>query len=178
MFIPGLLQNSTTSINRATHVPLAIPDATSEPSARAITKANFVASLQLQPGEVERVQGAFRNADAAGSGQAPGQPFWRLLRRFEGAPIASSLPPVSAFGNVAPRDLTAFGERLQALRQQNVDRLQTRDPAGQLGAALIALNAANVASKTFLENLQTSPLGMLNLERLEMSPAGVERGGL
>jgi hypothetical protein len=182
-FIPDLLPNSTTSINRATQVPLAIAvaDNASEPSGRAATKANFIASLQLQPGELEEVQAAFKSGDAAASGAAPGESFLNLLRQFQGAPIASSLPPLSAFADVSPTDLTVFGERLRTVRQQTVQRLQASDPTGtssELGAGLIALNAANVGSQALASNLQTSPVGMLNLERLEMTPAGIERGGL
>jgi hypothetical protein len=180
-FIPDLLENSTTSINRATYVPLAAPDAAGEPAGRAITNANFVASLYLQPGEVDQVQRSFQTADSGASGQAPSDTLWSLLRQFEGTPIASSLPPLSAFGDVSPPDVTLFGQRLQTLRHQAVQRLQGSDPTGaspELGAALIALNAANVAAQTLSNSLQTSPVGMLNLERLEMTPAGIERGGL
>ncbi|BBX86380.1 hypothetical protein [Mycolicibacterium aubagnense] len=180
-FITGLLQNSTTSINRATYVPLAVAGGAAKDSTRAATKANFVASLQLQPGDVQAVQGAHRTVDAAKAGPAPTEPFWSLLQQFEGTPMASSLPAVSAFADVAPTHLTAFSDTLKALRQQTVDRLRAADPAGtspELGAALIALNAANVASQALASNLQTSEVGMLNLERLEMTPAGIERGGL
>jgi hypothetical protein len=135
----------------------------------------------LQPGEVEDVKRSFESADLPTPGRVLGESLWALLRQFEGTPIASGLPPLSAFRDVLATDLTAFGERLRTLRQQTVERLQGNAPTGvgtELGSALIALNAANVASQTLANNLQTSPVGMLNLERLEMTPAGIERGGL
>jgi hypothetical protein len=144
-FIPDVLENSTTSINRATYVPLAAAAAAAEPTGRATAKANFVASLQLQPGEVQEVQRTFQSADSASTDHAPAESFWGSLRQFEGNPIASSLPPLSTFGDVSPTDLTAFGQRLQTLRQQTVQRLQGNDPTGaspELGSALIWLNAA------------------------------------
>jgi hypothetical protein len=39
-------------------------------------------------------------------------------------------------------------------------------------------NAAIVATQNFEANISATPIGMLNLERLEMKPAGIERGGL
>ena len=47
-----------------------------------------------------------------------------------------------------------------------------------LGAAQHLLNLVAVANKGLDINIATTPIGMLNLERLEMAPAGIERGEL
>jgi hypothetical protein len=119
--------------------------------------------------------------------------FWSLLRQFEGTPLASQLPSPSAFIDVTDSDLIAFGNGLVAHRQEVIRRLQqpaTAVPvasnaesppavgAKTVGSALFYLNMASVAVKGHATNSAVSPVGMLNLERLEMTPAGVERGGL
>ena len=106
--------------------------------------------------------------------------FWSLLRQSEGAPLASGLPPVSSFTGVAPSDLIAFGEGLVTVRNQAVGRLQqdaSTSTSVALGTALILLNTAQVTLSAFTSNIAASPVGMLNLERLEMT-VGIERGGL
>ena len=40
------------------------------------------------------------------------------------------------------------------------------------------MNAAQVAVNSFEQSISATPIGMLNLERLEMTPAGIERGDL
>src|SRR5262249_44175723 len=46
------------------------------------------------------------------------------------------------------------------------------------GSQINLLNSGIIANKTFEANVTATPIGMLNLERLEMTPAGIERGGL
>jgi hypothetical protein len=187
----NLLSNSTTKINRATYIPISsiTTDSTgsgsttdSSGSGRAMTKANFVSSLGLQPGEVDTVLRTLAPEGETASTTLPrDMAFWSLLRQYEGTPLASELPSPSAFTDIAPNDLIAFGDGLITVRKQTVQQLQKDDPAGtglQLGNALIRLNAAHVMGSTFKANMAAAPVGMLNLERLEMTPVGIERGGL
>jgi hypothetical protein len=46
------------------------------------------------------------------------------------------------------------------------------------GLALLLLNTGLVATNAFSQSADATPIGMLNLERLEMTPAGIERGEL
>jgi hypothetical protein len=186
------LTNSTTKVLRATYVPLT-PATAIPPSGRAISKANFVQQLSLEPGEVDTVRKTLETKTAAASDKAtPDVSFWSLLRQFEGTPLASQLPSPSAFIDVTESDLTAFGNGLVTIRQQAVQRLQqttatatgatdaapSKTDAQNRGIALNRLNTAVVASKGLATRMTVSPIGMLNLERLEMTPAGVERGDL
>jgi len=187
----NLLPNSTTKILTSTYVPLS--DATSDPnSGYAVPKAQFIGGLKLQPGETDAVRSAIATGNSANNA-APSDSLWPLVRQYEGTPLASQLPPTSAFANVPVSDLTAFGNGLVAVRQQAVQRLQQTTPtasaatntAGQptdstqsVGAATDSLNTALVQVRSLGTNTSTSHLGMLNLERLEMTPAGIERGGL
>jgi hypothetical protein len=185
--LANLLPNSTTKILTSTYVPLSEP-ADDTKSGRALLKASFVGSLVLQTGEVDSVKKSLTAGASTGA-----ESFWSLLRQYEGTPLASQLPSPSTFVDIAPTDLTAFANGLVAIRQQAVERLQ--QPAtgapdtsasksqptsnGQnAGLALYLLNAAVVQAKSLANNSATAQVGMLNLERLEMTPAGIERGGL
>jgi hypothetical protein len=178
------LTNSTTSVLKATHVPLKLSN---PPSAGwATVKSSFVRNLALQSGEVDAVQQAFGAVrSAAPNAITADANFWSLLRQFEGTPLVSQLPLPSAFANIQVSDLTAFGNELVNLRQQKVQSLQSAsaapDPASSpqnLASTQNQLNTGIAATKNLVSDTSTSPIGMLNLERLEMTPAGIERGGL
>jgi len=178
------LTNSTTSVLKATHVPLKLSN---PPSAGwATVKSSFVRNLALQSGEVDAVQQAFGAVrSAAPNAITADANFWSLLRQFEGTPLVSQLPLPSAFANIQVSDLTAFGNELVNLRQQKVQSLQSAsaapDPASSpqnLASTQNQLNTGIAATKNLVNDTSTSPIGMLNLERLEMTPAGIERGGL
>ena len=185
------LTNSTTSVQKVTHVPLKPPTPT---TGWATVKSSFVRQLGLQTGEVTAVQQAFGTlATAAPNAITPDANFWALLQQFEGTPLASQLPVPSAFASIQTSDLTAFGNGLIGLRKQQVESLRTAlapqvgtsganvSPGAQAanyGAALNSLNTGIAATKNLAQDTSTSPIGMLNLERLEMTPAGIERGGL
>lgn len=186
------LTNSTTSILKATQVPLKVTT-DRQSSGRATLKSGYVRQLNLQPGEVDAVQKALAVAGAASrSAVTPDANFWSLLRQFEGTPLAAQLPSTSVFADLSETDLTTFGNALVGLRQQAVQRLQTATTIApgpkaevlaatgrqNLASALNLLNTGIVATDAFGTNTSTSPIGMLNLERLEMTPAGIERGGL
>jgi hypothetical protein len=181
-FVPNLLQNSTTKINRATYSRLTDPAVAPSDNGRGTEKANFVGSLRLQPGEVDAVLRTLAPEGTTPSATVPrDMTFWSLLRQYEGTPLASGLPPVSSFTEIAPGDLTAFGNGLLTVRKQAVESLQqgaSTNTSTALGAALILLNTAQVTTSAFNGSMTTSPVGMLNLERLEMTPVGIERGGL
>lgn len=187
---PPLLTNSTTSIPKATYVPLTIP------SARDIGGATrnfaFVASLGLLPGDVAAVRSALSVAVAANESPLGHSPaLFSLLAQFEGTPLPAQLPLPSAFADIATTDLISFGNALSAIRQQRVDSLQSEggnspataaevlSSAPQSNAAAVnALNAALVATASFTNDGAISPIGMIHLETLQMTPAGIERGGL
>ena len=187
------LTNSTTKVLRASYA--AGPSVTVPLSGGAVRKSTFVQQLNLQPGEVDAVQSTLSTTDAAATNyiNRDNPSFWTLLRQFEGTPLSSQIPSPSAFVNVTDSDLTAFGNALVTLRQQAVESLKqttaaplvstdarasSTDTAQKLGSALNLLNRAVVANKGLANSITASPVGWLNLERLEMTPAGIERGDL
>jgi hypothetical protein len=187
---PPLLTNSTTSIPKATYVPLTIPPA--RDVGGAARNFAFVASLGLLPGEVAAVRSALSVAVAANESPLGHSPaLFSLLTQFEGTPLPAQRPLPSAFADIATTDLISFGNALSTIRQQRVDSLQPaggNSPANAAevlssapqsnAAAVNALNAALVATASFTNNGAISPIGMMHLETLQMTPAGIERGGL
>ena len=90
---PPLLKNSTTSVPKATYVPLNIKVDSKTPGGAA-GKAYFVNSLNLQPGEVDAVRALKTPASTPVAAEAPPArtALENLIVRYEGAPIPSLLP--------------------------------------------------------------------------------------
>jgi hypothetical protein len=185
------LTNSIRQIPKATYVPLK-PSGDLPEAGRAIPKFGYIRHLNLQPGEVDAVKKsvAVLAAAAAPAIRADAN-FWSLLTQFEGSPLPSQLPAPSAFVNIPQTSITAFGNALVATRKQALEQLQQPDAAPRaaglgpaavsaqaIGTAQNLLNTATVATNAFTANVTATPVGMLNLERLEMTPAGIERGEL
>ena len=186
------LTNSTTSIPTATYVPLVI-DIKPDTPGGAVRKSNFVQSLRLKAGEVAQVSAGSsaapssgtrstekKSAAASSGAVAVSTELNALLSGFEGPPIPSLLPKPSEFVNVPASDLIVFGRSLVALRTEHVDALQAQSGVDQatLGAAINDLNAAVVATDALTADGAIAPIGLLNLESLQMTPAGIERGAL
>ena len=110
--------------------------------------------------------------------------------------MPSLLPSPKGLAGLSPQDLLGFGTVVAELRQQQLGHLVQPPPPGDapvivgpdppggrmadsgVGAARHLLNQAIVANKGFDINTGASPIGTLNLERLEMTPNGIERGEL
>jgi hypothetical protein len=179
--------NSTATIPKATYVPLQISDnerSIAASSGGAVRKFGFIRSLNLQPGEVDASRAELtRNA----GGNQASSPLLGLAKSFEGSPLPSALPARSQFSKLPDTDFIAFGNALATVRQHAVDAARANAgqpvdrsasvPAGnQVPTAVNQLNIVNIASNAYKN--ATSPIGMLNLERIEMTPAGIEQGGL
>jgi hypothetical protein len=185
------LANSTTKIPKATHVPLKVPQdekskAVLARSGGAIRKSGFIRSLNLQPGEVDAVSAALT---PTGANLPVKNPLIALVKSFEGSPVPSLLPDASEFASIPDVDLIAFGNALVGIRQKALAAAQQPEMArlapGTVNSinAAVALNMVNTAvvrtnGFATASSSATSPIGMLNMERIEMTPAGIERGGL
>ncbi|MDF0645112.1 MAG: hypothetical protein P0111_13870 [Nitrospira sp.] len=197
------LTNAARRVPKATYVPLKLPEqahSTSDSSdnqshsaaTAAVIKFGYLRQLNLQPGEVDealssmseqdRPQNVPHNTTAVGG-------LAENLRRFEGAPMPALLPSPSALASVSISTLTTFGNAVIAGRQnalaapQQTNAVSTRltlRPASVVAPAVAAnlLQKAVTATKNFQANAAAVRIGMLNLERLEMTPAGLERGEL
>lgn len=199
------LDNSSRRVSKATLVSLQLDSPPATNVGGAVPKLALVNQLRLQPGEVSAARSLMSSAEdvprlLASEGEEPQvrsltidsstNQLWEHLQAFEGSPISSQLPAPSAFASVPVPTLQAFGEAIVAVRQQALDRLNQQQtettqgvlvrssPVSEIAAALNLLNAATVATKAFENNIKVTPIGYLHLERIEMKPVGVERGGL
>jgi hypothetical protein len=232
------LDNSNRSLLKATYTPIALPaarlagTATATAPARALEKAQFVNSLQLDHGEVraalrylppdvppdrllaleafEQRPGRVSTPDPAtlaGLDVASLQAFGSAIRSLRQAALPSGDgahdPPNSEAtpgpagaprlaGGVAQAEVLPAGEGVlplaavsspvsdSALSTQPLARADLLPAAatGDLARAYARLMITENALATFVNAVQISPIGMLHLERIEMAPAGIERGEL
>jgi hypothetical protein len=229
------LTNSTRQVLKATHTPIEFDLTTGTQPSRAHEKAAMVRSLQLQPGEVDAVQG--QQAGPGSSAPLPPE-VSATLRTFEPQSVPALTPQATALADVPATTLIAFGQSVLTHRQGILEGIQASTlgpPLGQptpapptvpgasrltsaaapgaaitaptepstattmavspavagsasalvaaassaqLASAVSLVTAAQAAVNSFSNAVKISPIGMLNLERLEMSPAGIERGEL
>jgi hypothetical protein len=168
------LSNSTTFVPKATYVPLIVPGV--DNTGAATQKFAFVRSLHLQSGEVAAVQQAMSVALAPSQVSPDAERLYSLLGSFEGTPLPAQLPKMAAFAAIPVEQLVSFGNALASVRARTVSSVEAGDSA--IGSAVSLLNTALVATQALASGGALPPIGMLNLERLEMMPAGVERGAL
>ncbi|KAF2117324.1 hypothetical protein BDV96DRAFT_571903 [Lophiotrema nucula] len=189
-----MISNSTRSLLKVTHVPLEVSKKPNE-SGGAIFKAGFVRQLALQKGEVSSVLKSKSNVESDQKSKSSLSGL-DILEKFEGAPLPIELPSPARFSKIPHSDLLAFGRALLSLRQERVKRLdpKLRNPqtdtiredelsstpslATDLPKWTHLVNLTIAAVNAFTANGAISPMGMLNLERLEMTPAGIEKGEL
>ena len=167
------LEGASRSLPKVTHVPLVVEFDPLAPG-NALGKFGYLSQLSLQPGDVDAVRGPMRYEPGHG-----GPDLSALLGRFEGAPIPSALPAPSAFVHFERAELLGFGRQLQIYRGDQLQSLiADGSDAKAIAEAQLLLHAAVVANNGFDSSGAVSPVGMLNLERLEMTPAGMQRGEL
>lgn len=173
---PRVLTGSAREIAKATLVQLQLPQ---PQSGQAMIKSAYARQLGLRPGEAAAVRDHLR-----GGADAVSDELIDLLAGFERPTPSSLFPPARDFADVPVPALKAFGDAVIALRQRRVEGLAAgragadAGPADGDGLAQQDVRAAVVAVSALVANTQATPLGWLNLERLEMVPAGLERGEL
>ncbi|MFD8698933.1 hypothetical protein [Kitasatospora purpeofusca] len=152
-----VLAPASRHIPKATLVAL---DITPPSGGQALLKHSFAHQLALRPGEVE--------AAAQAAGQPGGAALARLLAGYEEG--AAEPPGPAPFAAVPVDELVAFGLAVAQLRRSG------NGSGGRDGDA--HADRAVVAVQNLVFNTRSSRLSMINLERLEMAPAGIQRGEL
>ena len=190
----NMYANSTRSVPKVTIVPLEISGDQPQ-GGRALLKSGFLRQLLLQQGEVASTLQSHPDlgSHTSDSHSATGL---QLLSRFEGTPVSLSLPSPAVISKIPTSDLLHFGKALVKTRQQRLKQLEDQHTASgntsvgvesfratfatksDLGRQTHLVNLAMGALSGFTANSSVSPLGMLNLERLDMTPAGIEKGEL
>jgi hypothetical protein len=171
-----VLSGASRRIPKATYVPLKM-DVTLPDIGAALAKNNFVMGLSLQPGEVSAVTERMtasensRVLDASAVG---------VLQSFEGSPMPSLLPPPAALATIPTSALRDFGKTLLALRKDNLAMSEGENVTMVMPSAdqIMSYNAAINTVNAFELYVVGTQFGWLNLERLVMTPVGIERGEL
>jgi hypothetical protein len=176
---PKLLEHSARYLQKATHVPLDVAG-TTDLTTRA--KLSFVRQLHLQPAELAALDRDLGPNFGASSGV-----LMRSLKALLPLGGSSATAASAILKNLSQVTI----EELQVLGEALVQRRQSRAvTSGSIAAsplefpneayAGVLLRAAVNATQSLRANatLLAAPMGLLNLERLEMTPAGIERGEL
>jgi hypothetical protein len=195
----NVLTHSARSITKSTVGSFLTPPATfdlasSGGAAFALAKHRFARQLLLQPGEVDAVRSTPETLLDATSAQLLSSAPWDVLKLFEGT--GRRLPALAALASTPLDVLRAVGNAMTAHRRNASTPLPTPshpaspspspvavDASGKgLGTRNVALaRAAALATRGLLQNTLERgvlPIGSMNLERLEMAPAGIVRGEL
>ncbi|WP_344879513.1 hypothetical protein [Nonomuraea antimicrobica] len=116
-----------------------------------------------------------------------------VLRAFEGGAVALGRPDVVSVARIPASELARFAEALVEVRAERLRgaeearaaetahaaaEARTAHETADVAQAVQALNAAVVALRGLALYTGTPPIGMLNLERIEMVPIGIQRGEL
>ncbi len=182
-----VLEHSTRSILRAAIGTFLVPSelfAQSSGVGDALIKYRFARQLFLQSGEVNAVRAHAASRPVATTDRTTpllGDVYSRL-QAFEVDSQFPTVPPsLSTLADVSIDALRAFGDGLVELRRQVAMTPASTQSAAMVESAEGLLRASMVASKGLALNTTgrgIQPIGYLNLERLEMAPAGIVRGEL
>ncbi|MGW0877059.1 hypothetical protein ACWD3Z_42345 [Streptomyces sp. NPDC002740] len=175
------LDNSARQVLKGTLVPVKFPAAlVAGTGTGGLSKFVAIRQFALEPGETEQVRERLGVAagvyQQGGSARVVSAATLDLLAAFEAPLVPTLLPDIAAAAGVPARELETFAEVLTDLRSQRLKRAQERRSEVEAGRSAWSLNAAVVAARAL--GAATPPVGMLNLERIEMVPSGIERGAL
>jgi len=153
-----------------------------DPAGNSLAKYGLVRQLALSEAELgqlrEHLARAASPALAAGPGRVSASTL-TLLQAFAAPPVPALLPRMSEVAAVPGGELQAVADALVELRSEQLQRAQDpRHGEAELGLRMQSLQSAVVATQVFALNMAQQPIGMLNLERIEMTPAGLQRGEL
>lgn len=160
-----------------------LPLKTAKIDADGLAKYGAVRQMALAPGETDAVAehlrvGGLLNSQGR-SDQSGNASYLEVLRAFEMPLIPALRPGVSAVAAVPTADLAKFASGVAEVRATALRAAHATKLSEPIVATLMqSLNTAVVAARSLQTNSAIQPLGMLNLERIEMVPMGIQRGEL
>ncbi|GAA4489073.1 hypothetical protein GCM10023094_50030 [Rhodococcus olei] len=179
---PLVLDSAARYVLKGTLVPLQVAPATGEPNGPAVdaerpasgglTKLVAIRQFALSPGDTDEVRTRMQPADPDDHmhGEVVSEKTLDALSGLEQPPVPSLQPDVAVMATLPTAELAAFANVLVELRAEHL----ARNP--DIHAAVL-LNTAVIAARE-LDRTPVLPVGLLNLERIEMVPAGIQRGEL
>jgi hypothetical protein len=189
------LKNSQRKVNKATHVPAIVSPGNPQPG-QVLEKAAFARSLGINQAEVSALEAQATTRNLPGmSAQLPRTNALRLVAELGQAPWSDALRRFGPdLAQTSRQDLVAIGLALLDHRQakaawaNEIAKADAVDPATEiLLPAERSVDASvlnEIAKQTaVLVNIfrwyaPLQPVGALHLERLEMTPVGIEHGEL
>jgi hypothetical protein len=184
------LDNSAREVLKGTLVPVEVGAASGGQDAAPADEgtgglSKFVAlrQLALEPGDTERIRerlAAPELSDQGGDAPHVSPSTLDLLAAFEEPLVPALQPDIAAASSVSAADLATVAQALVDLRAERLRSAQAQERESDLdiGQAARSLNTAIVAQRGLELRAAAPPLGMLNLERIEMVPNGIQRGEL
>lgn len=181
---PPILENSARHVLKGTLVPVEVAAAPlAEPGTGGLSKSVAIRQLALAPGDTERVRERLLDAEPVEPGDGDHAPpvsaaTLNLLAAFEEPLVPSMRPDIAAASQVPAAELETFTKTLIDLRTDRLQSARVRRSETEVGQLARLLNTAIVAARGLEIRVTAPPVGMLNLERVEMVPAGIQRGEL
>ncbi|MEO8153647.1 MAG: hypothetical protein ABI605_11300 [Rhizobacter sp.] len=175
------LDNSARHILKGTLVPLIIQPSVRD--SRGLANYGFVRQLALKPGETDAVRAHLDMARQLSNRENDvphvSASTLDVFRSFEQPVVPSLRPGIANIAATPASELTRFANALVQMRAQSLKTLQDeKRPSTNLGVMMQSLNAAVLAARGLANTTVAQPIGLLNLERIEMVPAGIQRGEL
>lgn len=178
--MPDLL-NSQRRLFKATYAPIGKVPA--DRSGRAAEKAAYVRSLALKSSEISAL--ANDSAMHALTVQVGKSPPLRLINVIRSFAADSSALALQRYGptlaHTSFTDLAGIGKALVAMRHATAPPASSGEANRALGPSNPVLSPADKTAAVvnqFDYSAPITPVGQIHLERLEMTPVGVEHGEL
>lgn len=169
------LDSSTRQVLKGTLVPIKI--AQSDSTGNGLIRYSTVVQMALVRGETDTVHNYARSQANESLGIRISPTTLNILRGFEAPHIPTLSPSIADVASIPPAELLEFSRALLSTRTQQLPNSETTQlPALKIAKVIQSINVAAIAEKTLSSTAQ--PIGMLNLERIEMVPAGIQRGEL
>jgi hypothetical protein len=176
------LKNSLRVLHKATYVPTRTnPQSPSQPpTTRVMEKVAFLRRLALQPDEIAALEQGDNDPGAQVKvADVPGNPFGaraavklaEIVRPLVTDPLSGTTERYAPLlMRVSPEQIAVLTRRLIDLRSaKRADTaMATAGSADEIAALL----------NGFLDRFKIEPVGRLHLERMEMTPVGIEHGEL
>lgn len=161
------LESATREILKGTLVPLKLPREYQTPN--ALDRYAAVRQLSLASGETDAVVRHLTDIPVS-------EDVVTVLRNFERSGDPLEAPGLEEVAKLPLDQLARFAQALGTVRRAKAgSRSAKHSLTSEMQMSLV--NNAAVAG-VYLQTSAQQPIGMLNLERLEMAPAGIERGEL
>jgi hypothetical protein len=184
------LTNSMRSVNKATYAPAVLPAGTPPPG-QVLEKAAYLRRLALTEPEVDALQ---EQVGAQGQGSVVAPETLNLAAKLARSPGSEGLRQYGLqLARTSRQDLTNLGRALAAVRRNTASGAAdtapgstpaAAPPSPEQGPVMSRAGTADLAAVTqaavdaFERHMPVQPVGALHLERLEMTPVGVEHGEL